>query len=108
MTTQNQNSSTDQTNQLRDNYVFVEKDGADYTCIRLTDDKYNDIIYKYEHVKLSQTENSDGRIPLKFTYTVIRNPNNKDTESEEFRNLIGDILVDVMELQLKNGTLKFD
>ena len=33
------------------------------------------------------------------------NPNNADTDNENFRNKAGDILVEVMEEQLKDGKL---
>jgi hypothetical protein len=35
----------------------------------------------------------------------MKNPNNVDTENENFRNKIGDILVEVMEEQIKDGKL---
>ena len=46
-----------------------------------------------------------GYQALKFDYEVMKNPNNVDTQTENFRHKIGDILVEVMEEQLKNGKL---
>ena len=60
---------------------------------------------KYD--KFSQTENDKGEIPLKFDYDVKVNPNNIDTTSEDFRNYIGDILIEVVEKQLEDGTIRF-
>ena len=46
-------------------------------------------------------------LPLKFDYDVKVNPNNVDTTSIDFRNYIGDILVEVVEKQLEDGTIRF-
>ena len=43
--------------------------------------------------------------PVDCFYEVMKNPNNVDTENENFRNKIGDILVEVMEEQIKDGKL---
>ena len=72
------------------------------------DGQYEGIIYKYNNVKFSSTENENGEIPLKFTYDVMTNPNNEDVKSNDFRNYIGDILVECVEEQLKNGQLQID
>jgi len=87
----------------KNNYVFVQKDTDDFSCIKITEGEYKDIIYTYGQVKFASEENEQGRLPLKFTYDIQRNPNNKDTESIEFRNMIGDILIEVMEKQLEQG-----
>ena len=101
-----ENLPTDQTKNSK--YAFVQREGDDFTCIKLLQGKYKGIIYKYNNVKLSQTENADGELPLKFTYDIMANPNNEDIKSTDFRNYIGDILVEVMEEQLKNGKIIFD
>ena len=86
-------------------YVFVQRDVDDFSCIKIIEGEYKDVIYTYGHVKFAPEPNKDDRLPLKFTYDVQRNPNNIDTKSEDFRNLIGDILVEVMEEQLKNNQI---
>ena len=88
-------------------YVFAQRDVDDYSCIKLTEAPYSDIIYTYTNVKFASEENSTGQLPLKFTYDIKKNPNNIDTESEDFRQYIGDILVEVIEKQLENGTINF-
>ena len=60
------------------------------------------------NVKFSSTENENGEIPLKFTYDIMANPNDEDVKSNDFRNYIGDILVECVEEQLKNGKLQID
>ena len=95
----------DKSEPSKQNYVFVQRDVDDFSCIKLTNGKYKDIIYTYGHVKFASEPNEENRLPLKFTYDVQRNPNNIDTESEDFRIVIGDILVEVIEEQLKNNQL---
>ena len=103
MNTPKENSPTDKTkNKL---YTFVQKDGDDFTCIKLLSEKYDGIIYKYGKVGFGKEENPDGSLPMIFDYDIIRNPNNIDLGDEkEFINYIGDILLELMEKQLKDGT----
>ena len=88
-------------------YVFVQRDVDDFSCIKLTEGPFSEIIYTYTNVKFASEENANGQLPLKFTYDIKKNPNNIDTQTEEFRQYIGDILVEVIEKQLENGTIKF-
>ena len=106
MNTPKENSPTDQTKNVR--YAFAQRQGDDFSCIKILDGQYEGIIYKYNQVKISQTENADGQLPLKFTYDIMANPNKEDIKSTDFRNYIGDILVEVMEEQLKDGKVIFD
>ena len=106
MNTPKENSPTDQTKNKR--YAFAQRQGDDFSCIKIMDGQFEGIIYKYNNVKLSETENADGQLPLKFTYDIMANPNKEDIKSTDFRNYIGDILVEVMEERLKNGKIIFD
>ena len=106
MNTPKENSPTDQTKNKR--YIFAQRQGDDFSCIKLLEGQYEGIIYKYDQVKFSTTENADGQKPLKFTYDIMLNPNKEDVESNDFRNYIGDILVEWVEEQLKNGTFNID
>ena len=87
-------------------YVFAQRDVDDFSCIKLTEGPFLDIIYTYTNVKFASEENASGQLPLKFTYDIKKNPNNVDTQTEDFRQYIGDILVEVIEKQLENGTIK--
>ena len=106
MNTPKENSPTDQTKNKR--YAFAQRKEDDFSCIKLLEGRYEGIIYKYDQVKFSTTENADGQIPLKFTYDIMTNPNKEDVKSDDFRNYIGDILIECVEEQLQNGTLKID
>ena len=104
MNKQKNNSPTDQTTQRK--FVFVENDKEDQSCIKLTGGKFDGIIYKYGKVGFAGGEADDGTMPLKFDYTVLRNPKDEETlDNQEFINYIGDILVELMEEKLKDGSI---
>ena len=101
MTTQNKNSPTDKTNR----YVFAQKGNADYSSIKLTEGKFKDVIYHYGKVSFAAEENPDGKLPMKFDYTVDKNPNDIDLlDNQEFIDYIGDILLELLEQKVKDGT----
>ena len=106
MNTPKENSPTDQTKNKK-RYLFVQRDDKDYSAIKLIDDKYLNVIYKYGKVGFASEENADGKLPMKFDYDILRNPENKDVDSQEFIDYIGDILVEILDEQVKNGTTIF-
>ena|SRR5210317_1148909 len=106
MNTQKENSATDQTKNKR--YVFAQRQEDDFTCIKLTEGIYEGIIYKYDRVSFEEKPLDGGDIPLRFTYDIMANPNKEDIESEDFRNYIGDILIEIVDQQLQEGKIKIN
>ena len=103
MNIQNKNSHTDKTKNKP--YVFVQRDKDDFSCIKLTEGKFKDVIYHYGKVGFAKEENADSKLPMKFDYTVIKKPNDVDTlDNPEFIDYIGDILIELLDEQVKNGT----
>ena len=105
MNTQKENSATVQTKKSR-RYAFAQKEGEDHTCIKLTEGQYEGIIYKYGKVGIPPKvkEDAEGKLPLTFDYTVVKNPKDLDIlDNQEFIDYIGDILVELLDEQLKNG-----
>jgi hypothetical protein len=96
------NSATDQTKNKK--YAYVQRDGDDFTCIKLLEGKYKGIIYKYGKVGFAKEEKPDGTLPMKFDYDIIFNPHEKDIDKQEFIDYIGDILIEQLERQINNGT----
>ena len=86
-----------------EDYVFVEKPGEDFTALKLISGPYASIVYKYGKVGFRPEEEKtpDGALPMVFDYTIIENDINADTDSQEFINHIGDILVILLDEQLK-------
>ena len=102
-----ENLPTDQKkpNNQNKKYAFVQKEGDDFTSIKLLQPPYKGVIFKYGKVGFGKDENPDGTLPMMFDYDIIRNENNKDLGDEsEFIGHIGDILLELMEKQIKDGT----
>ena len=53
------------------------------------------------HFAPESEKQPDGTLPMKFDYTVMENYIEADTESQEFINHIGDVLVILLDEKLK-------
>ena len=86
-----------------EDYVFVEKPGEDFTALKLISGPYASIVYKYGNrgFRPESEKTPDGALPMVFDYTIIENEIQADTDSQEFINHIGDILVVLLDEQLK-------
>ena len=93
---------------IKDKYVFVSKTGDDWANVCIREGKFKDVIYNYGKVSVnSEKENADGTLPFRFEYSILDNATLKREEfGEEFFLLIGDILVDIIDDQLKEQTLE--
>ena len=80
MSTQNENLPTAQSKNKP--YVFAQRPDDDYTCIKLTEGKYKDIIYKYGNVGFKPVED-DEKMSVIFDYNIMKNPNDVDIDEEE-------------------------
>ena len=87
----------------REDFVYVEKSGEDFTAIKLISGPYASITYKYGQVAFApeSEKQPDGTLPMKFDYTVMENNIEADTNSQEFINHIGDVLVVLLDEKLK-------
>ena len=107
MNTPKENSHTDQTKNRK--YAFVQREGDDFTCIKLLQGKYKGIIYKYGKVGFAKDEKPDGTLPMKFDYDIIFNPHEESSiDKQEFIDYIGDILIEQLEQQVKKGTAVYE
>ena len=98
-----ENSVTDQTKNKK--YAYVQRDGDDFTCIKLLEGKFKGIIYKYGKVGFAKEEKPDGTLPMKFDYDIIFNPHEETSiDKQDFIDYIGDILIELLEKQIENGT----
>ena len=93
---------------IKDNYTFVSKKGDTWANVCIIEGKFKDVIYNYGKVSINpEKENDDGSLPFRFEYTIIDNALLQREEfGEEFFILIGDILVDIIDDQLKEQTLE--
>ena len=92
-----------------DDYVFVEKPGEDFTGLKLISGPFASIVYKYGNVGFRpESEAVDGALPMVFDYTIIENNIEADTDSQEFINHIGDILVVLLDEKLKEEGPRYE
>ena len=86
-------------------YTFVENKEKSWQAIGLKKDagEYQGVVYKYGKV-----EDKNGNLPLKFEWQVLdSNGLPKELMGEDFFNLIGDVLYDILDQQLKDGNLQY-
>ena len=103
MNTQNKNSHTDQKSK---SYTCAQREGDDFSCIKLKEGKYKGVIYHYGKCGFAKDENKDGTLPMKFDFIIKVNPTDEklDVNNNEFVDYIGDILIEILETQLADGT----
>ena len=96
---------------MPDNYTFVSRDKDKWTSILITKGDYEGVIYQYGRVSVAEKENENGTMPLSFDYNVV-DQNGHDKEkldnSVEFKNMLGDILVEILDKQLEAGNLEYN
>ena len=94
---------------IKSKYTFVSKKGDTLANVCITEGKFKDVIYNYGKVSINpKKENDDGSLPFRFEYTIIDNALLQREEfGEEFFTLIGDILVDIIDDQLKEKNLEY-
>ena len=93
---------------IKSKYTFVSKEGDTWANVCIREGKFKEVIYNYGKVSINhKEENDDGSLPFRFEYNII---DNASIEREEFGNdfftLIGDILVDIIDEQLKEENLE--
>ena len=76
-----ENSPTDQTKNKK--YAFVQREGDDFSCIKLLQPPYKGVIFKYGKVGFSENENPDGTRSMKFDYDILFNPHEMDLDNKE-------------------------
>ena len=88
-------------------YTFVENKGAKWQGIGLTKEAgfFQGVVYRYG--KVTPIEEKD-RLRLQFDWEILdSNGLGKDYFKDDFFNLIGDILYDIMDEQLNDGSLQY-
>jgi len=96
-------------NDIKSKYTFVSQKGDQWANVCIREGKFKDVIYNYGKVSInSKKENDDGTLPFRFEYSIIDNALLQREEfGEEFFTLIGDILVDIIDDQLKEKNLEY-
>ena len=88
---------------IREQYVYVTTEKEEQTCIGIKKGKFAGVVYKYGKVSFAKEEDENGNLPMQFQYDIVDNNGiPREQFGDEFFKLIGDILVEVMEEQIKD------
>ena len=85
---------------IRDQYVFITNKDEEMQCIGIRKGKFEGVVYRYGKVALGE-ETRHGNLPFRFEYDILDNNliPREEFDDESFFNLLGDILVDIIDRQ---------
>jgi hypothetical protein len=93
---------------IKDRYTYVTDNENPWTCIGIKGGIYDGVVYKYGKVSLPEKELDDGSLPFQFEYDIVdSNGLEKVVFKNDFFKLIGDILVDIIDEQMKENSLEY-
>jgi len=76
-------------------YVILP-DVKDAVCVQINKGTYKGLVYSYGKVQFAGPPTEEGKLNVRFEYTIHKNP--KDIkESPELVNFLGDLLVEIIE-----------
>ena len=93
---------------IKDSYQYFARIDDTWTSIGIRGGKFDGVVYKYGKVTLPEEETPEGDLPFKFEYDIL-DPNGLSREqfNNEFFTIIGDILVDIIDEQMKEENLEY-
>ena len=90
-------------------YKFVENKDKTWTGIGLTEEagKYQGVVYEYGKVAIVENEEKT-EASLQFEFDVLdSNGLPKEMFDDDFYKVIGDVLTDILEQQMKEDALQY-
>ena len=84
---------------IRDYYTYITNSNEEMQLIGIKKGKFHGVVYKYGKVSIGE-ETEKGDLPFRFEFDILDNnliP--KEKFGEDWTNLIGDILVDIIDRQ---------
>lgn len=87
------------------NYKFVTKEGDQWASVAVSDidSPYDGVVYSYGGVKLPDLESDDIRLSFNYNLIDTNDLPRHMFEDSTWQNLIGDILVDIIDEQIEKG-----
>lgn len=82
-------------------YKFVESPVLDQTAIKIIKGQFDGVIFTYGKCSFKET---DGKLTAAFEYTIRECPY-EQLLVKKFEKMAGDILIDIVTDQVKDGTL---
>ena len=93
---------------IKSKYMFASQVEDEWASVCIKGGKFDGVIYNYGKVSVPKKENNDGTLPFRFEYNIIDNVGiSREEFGEEFFILLGDILVDIIDDQLKENKLGY-
>ena len=88
--------------------MFVSQAKDEWASVCIKGGKFDGVIYNYGKVSVPKKENDNGTLPFRFEYNIIDNVGiSREEFGEEFFIILGDILVDIIDDQLKENKLGY-
>ncbi len=84
-------------------YTYV--DGDEQQSIRVLSGEFAGVVFDYGRVQFYEENDS---IKVHFDYNLIENPNDADVKPHRVKGIFGDIIMDVLEREMKTGGLEHD
>lgn len=84
---------------IKERYKFVTDENQEWQCVGIVGGKYDGVVYRYGQVSLPENIDEEGaeEIPLSFEWEIVdSNGLPKEMMEEDFYDLIGDILCDII------------
>ena len=94
---------------IKNKYQYVTDPEGKTQEICITDNsKYDGVVYRYGKVTFGE-ETEKGNLPFRFEYDIL-DPRKLQQEDfgDEFFNLIGDILVDIIDDKIEDQQLGYN
>ena len=95
---------------LKDRYTLVSNVDDKWASVWIKGGKFDGVIYKYGKVSIPEEvkKNEDGTLSFQFEYDIIDNVGiSREDFNEDFFRLIGDILVDIVNEQIKEDNFEY-
>ncbi len=82
-------------------YTYV--DGNEQQNIKILSGEFTGVVFEYGSVKFLEENDS---IRVDFDYNLIENPNEVEVKPHQVTTVFGDIIMDVLEREMKQGGLE--
>lgn len=82
-------------------YQLIEHENSfheNHWAVKIEDGEYEGVTYQYDTVSINEEE---GDVVLSFNTITLENPNELDLTTDEFENILGGILTEVIEEQME-------
>ena len=93
-----------------DQYAFITKDGYDHPAVVMLEGEYKDVAWGYTSVSIPEKIKHQDKASLKWEFEILDNAGREwdEFKNQSFVDLMGDILADQIDEQLKDGRLQFN